>query len=142
MEVIEAEAWGNLNARFLAAVFERWESTGAWPLVDDIGRQAIRDKSDFDAFDLAEALHRPLGRVERGPEERIILRVRGLSFVPPAWSLLRDFLRVIQLGATLFVEERGKPELREEHLTETLGLDVERAGRIIESNCQMLWMKR
>lgn len=138
-EVIEAEAWGDLNARFLTAVFERWESSGAWPVVDDLGRQAIRNKLSFDAFDLAEALPRPLGRIERGPEERIKLRVRGLSFVPPAWPLLLDFLRVIQLGAKLFVEEPGKPEFREEHFTNTLGLGAERAARIIEVLADESW---
>ncbi len=138
--IVEAERWGEQNAAFLSAVFQRWNEDGEWPGVDDIGRQAIRERWGFDAFSLAEEIPRPLGVGQNGGDERIMLRVRGLSFAPPAWSLLGGFMRAIRLAAKLYVEESGTPKLRGVHMTDTLGLDERRATQVIRLLDIEYWM--
>jgi hypothetical protein len=138
--IVAAERWGEQNAAFVTAVFQRWDEDGEWPGVDDIGRQAIRERWGFDAFTLAEGLPRPLGVSQNGGDQRITLRVRGLSFAPPAWSLLGDFMRAIRLAAKLYVEESGTPKLLGVHLTDILGLDERRATQVIRLLDIDYWM--
>ncbi len=130
--VAQAEAWGNANARFLYEVYSRWQVDGVWPEVEDLGRQGLREKWDFDAFSLGESIPLPLGRRERGPEERISLRLRALSFIPPAWPLMHDVVKAIIKCAKLYVEAAGKPQFRSEQLTEVLGFDSRRAAQVGE----------
>jgi predicted nucleotide-binding protein len=138
--VAHAQEWANRHAAFLAAVYGRWQPHRQWPNADDLGRQGLREQWEFDAFDLAETLPAPLGQHQRGADDRILLRVRGLSFVPPSWPLLNDFVRTIALGAKLYVEETGKPQLRSADLTGTLGFDARRAAEVSELLFNEGWM--
>ncbi|HWF50098.1 MAG TPA: toll/interleukin-1 receptor domain-containing protein [Solirubrobacteraceae bacterium] len=130
--VAQAEAWGNAHAKFLHEIYNHWQVDGVWPEVDDLGRQGLREKWGFDAFELAESIPLPLGQRERGPEERVLLRLRALSFVPPAWPLMHDVVTAIIQCAKLYVESTGKPEFRSAQLTELLGFDSRRATQVGE----------
>lgn len=138
--IAQADAWGNANARFLLEVFARWQVDRAWPDAEDLGRQGLRERWDFDAFELADTIPAPLGRHERGADDRIILRLRALSFIPPAWPLVQDVVRVIIYAAKLYVEEPGKPQLRSRQLAELLALDSRRAAEISELLLNERWM--
>jgi len=125
-ELVRAHAWAAQHRVLLLAAWERFESNGEWPLLEELQRGFEREDIDIDVHALAWQMPKALGFVE---QERLVLRVRGASFVAQAAALLADWAMALQLAYRRYHDDE-QPVLRAVDLREELGFDRHRVDRV------------
>jgi hypothetical protein len=86
--LIQADTWAQENAELLEACFRRFQMDGEWPRVEQLQHDFEVANHAVDVWQHASRIPRALGFIE---QERLVLRVRTLSYVPAARPLLRDW---------------------------------------------------
>lgn len=90
-----ADDWAARHGELLAACYRRFRQDGEWPRVEQLQHDFELENRSVDAWAIAWSIPNALGFVE---QERLVLRVRGLSHVPAAGTLLEDWCMVLRLA--------------------------------------------
>lgn len=125
-ELARAVAWAHAHPELLAEAWNAFDADGEWPEIERLQQAFEREGLDLDVAVAAWQIPNALGFLE---QERLVLRVRGLSFVPGAGELLEDWAAALKLAYARYLDEE-EPMLRRADLTNDLGLDPERVDRV------------
>jgi hypothetical protein len=120
--LVEAEVWATEHLDLLKACFERFQSDGEWPTLEELQHHFERAGVDINVSQIAYAIPRPLGFVE---QQRLVLLVRGLSYVSAAAPLLDDWCAALRIAYEKWFRDPSD-ELSRSEILRLLGEDPRR----------------
>ena len=135
-----ADNWATAHRDVLEEAGQHWLKHKSWLTVMQLGRSALRRETGVNVFQALRELPPPLGRVEH-PEDRVILRVRALAYLPELRPVLDGFVQALVLSAGKLKDEHDEsPTLRNTDLTMVLGLSRDISDRISQLLLDENWM--
>jgi hypothetical protein len=121
-ELERAGLWATRHGDLLAACFARFEREAAWPLLEDLQHDFERRGEVLDVARAAFDMPKAIGFVEI---ERLVLRTRGLAYVPAAQWLLEGWHAAIALAYERWLQD-PRARLTSDDVHELLGGDAHR----------------
>lgn len=115
----EAEAWAVAHLYLLEVCFARFSEAGEWPTLEELQHDFELKGRCEDVAQLAFAMPRPLGFVE---QQRLVLLVRALKYVPAAGQLLQDWASILMLAYRKWRDDPAA-ELKRDEVLRLLGGD-------------------
>jgi uncharacterized protein (TIGR02391 family) len=98
-------SWAGENQAFLTAVWLAFNAEGSWPKAADLARALYTSGVRLNVLEIARQLPAPLGRLD-APDQRIVLSIRGLAYVPDGRSLASRYVELVKTC----VERYGTPD--------------------------------
>jgi hypothetical protein len=100
--LLAADQWAAANRGLLSRAFERFQETGEWASLEALQLDFARGEQDIDVRELAFQIPAALGGVE---QQRLVLRVRALRYLPAAAPLLATWFASLQLASRRWLSE-------------------------------------
>jgi hypothetical protein len=133
LQVVRAGEWALTHRAFLGAVFRAFDETADWPEAEALQRSMERAALDIDVGAAMSQMPTSLGHMA---VQRIVLSLRGLSYVPKARPILDDYFALLKLAYERYVGDGDEPQVGRRDLS-NLGVseaDVQKISRLIEAD--------
>jgi hypothetical protein len=126
-ELVAADAWATRNVALLAGCFGRFQADGEWPSLERLQHDFAIDSSPIEVGALSWKMPNALGFVE---QERLVLRVRGMSHLSAAQPLLDDWYESLALAYRRWLEEGEAARVTRDDLVRILDDDLGRVRTV------------
>jgi len=111
----------------LERCFQRFEETGRWPGLEQLQHDFAREDREVDVAAAAGSLPPELGFVE---QQKLVLRVRALSYLPAADPLLAIWCAALKLACEKWLKEGEAARFTKADVLELAGGDIAMADRV------------
>lgn len=120
----------------LVRTFECFQSDGQWPSIEQLQLGFARRDEDVDVGKLAYEIPGPLGHVE---QQRLVLRVRALRYVPAAAPLLAAWFSSLRDAYDVWLEHGEEARLTRDDVLRAAGGDEDLALQVSKVFSKERW---
>jgi uncharacterized protein (TIGR02391 family) len=120
------------EGHLLNVIFERFEKTAEWPLVDQLRYELDQADDDIDVLAIGLRLDPALGRISLSHGDRAFLTIHGIALCSKPNEVLNDLLAAMQLAYRRFRANGVGARIKGQDLEEELGMTPLRARRVFE----------
>jgi hypothetical protein len=125
--LVAADAWATRNVALLAGCFGRFQTDGEWPSLERLQHDFAIESNPIEVGALSWKMPNALGFVE---QERLVLRVRGMSYSSAAQPLLDDWYESLAFAYRRWLENGEAARVTRDDLVRVLDHDLDRAQTV------------